>query len=94
MTQEQIGGTVRTVISFLLGLFAAKLNIDGATVASIAAGASTLIVAAWSIWAKSPANTVASAQALPGVQVVATPALAKAAGGDVASTADVKIVAK
>jgi hypothetical protein len=67
MNSDQIGGLVRTILTFVVGLFAGKLHLDGATSAAIVADLSGLVVAGWSIWSNRSAGLVASVSAMPSV---------------------------
>lgn len=85
MNSDQIGGLARTILSFVIGLVAAKFHIDGATSTAIVADLSSLIVLGWSLWSNSKSNLVASVSAMPEVDssklsaAISDPALKTAA---------------
>lgn len=52
MLTPEIGGVVRTVLAAIAGFVAARGWIDQETAVQIAGAAATILIAAWSIWAK------------------------------------------
>lgn len=56
MTQDQVGGVVRALLTALGGYFVGQGLVDANTVAIIAGSAATLAGAAWSIYTNRPAK--------------------------------------
>jgi hypothetical protein len=52
MTQEQVGGIVRALVSAAGGYFVGQGLIDAQTMMTLGGAVTTLAVAGWSIWSK------------------------------------------
>ncbi len=52
MTNEQVGGLIRTAAAYGCGILTAKGYIDAATATTLAGAVGTVGVAAWSWWSK------------------------------------------
>jgi energy-converting hydrogenase Eha subunit C len=52
MTNEQVGGLIRTAAAYGFGLLSAKGYIDAATSTALVGAVGTIGVAAWSWWSK------------------------------------------
>jgi hypothetical protein len=85
MSQDQITGLLRVVLSALGGFVVAKGWLPSATWDWIAGGAAVAAPAVWSWIANRPASIAASAQALPGVTVTTTAAAAPSVVASVAA---------
>lgn len=58
MTSDQVGGIVRAIVAFVLGYFAIKWHLDGATVTALAADAAGIAVVVWSVITNKPGTTL------------------------------------
>ncbi|MGY3359734.1 hypothetical protein ACVWZK_006397 [Bradyrhizobium sp. GM0.4] len=85
MSSDQIGGLVRTLLGILGGFILAKGWVNAETWAWIVGGAAAAIPAIWSWVSNRPAAIAASAQSLPGVNVVTSPSAAPAVQAAVAA---------
>ena len=56
MTQDQVGGIVRALVSAAGGYLVGQGLIDAQTMMTIAGGITTVAVAVWSIYSKRPAK--------------------------------------
>ena len=99
--QEQIGNSVRTILTAIGVYVAAKGWLPGYWVNEIVAILAIIIPAVWGTWATTVANQVASVKAKAQVENVITTAdkagkeLAEAVPGpEVVSAAEVKVVPK
>lgn len=52
MTQDQVGGIVRALVSAAGGYFVGQGLIDAQTMMTLGGAVTTLAVAGWSIWSK------------------------------------------
>lgn len=59
MSADEVGGLVRTVLSFGGGYAVAHGLVDQATMLTIVGALATLVTAGWSIWAKRAAKAAA-----------------------------------
>jgi hypothetical protein len=78
MSSDQIGGLVRTLLGILGGFILAKGWVNAETWAWIVGGLASAVPAIWSWVSNRPAAIAASAQALPGVNVVTSPSASPA----------------
>jgi hypothetical protein len=74
MTSDQITGIMRAVLAALGGFILAKGWVSAETWAWLTGGILTVGGTLWSMWSNRPAGIAGSAQALPGVNVMTTPA--------------------
>lgn len=56
MTQDQVGGIVRALVSAAGGYFVGQGLIDAQTMMTLGGAVTTIAVAVWSIYAKRPAK--------------------------------------
>jgi hypothetical protein len=69
MTQDQVTGLLRAVLTMIGGVFVSKGVVSGETVSWLVGGVLTFVGAGWSLWSNRPAALASSAQALTGVNV-------------------------
>ena len=65
MTNDQIGGLIRAILTFLGGLAVGQGWLDNATMITIVGGLVTVGTAIWSFWTNRPAKVVNSATGQP-----------------------------
>lgn len=74
MTAEQITGILRAVLAAIGGFVLAKGWVNSENWAWIVGGVTTIAPVVWTWFSNRPASIAASAQALPGVEVITSPA--------------------
>jgi hypothetical protein len=85
MSADQITGILRAILAAFGGFILAKGWVSSETWAWLVGGITTIVPAAWSIWANRPAGIAGAAQALPGVNVTTTAAAGSAVTAAVAA---------
>jgi hypothetical protein len=78
MTSDQITGVLRAILAAIGGYFIGKGAISAATFDWLTGGILAIVPILWSMWTNRPAGIAGAAQALPGVNVVTTPAASPA----------------
>ena len=78
MNSEQISSLVRSILLAVGGFFVGKGIIDASTMTTIVSALVTLGMAAWGIFTKTNTAKVASAAAVPGVEIQAPASIANA----------------
>jgi len=84
MTQDQVTGILRAILTTIGGIFVSKGMFSAGIVDWAIGGILSFVGVAWSLWSNRPAALAGSAQNLTGVNVQVTPAAGPAVAKAVA----------